>query len=184
MKLEDNNAVVGLYQIRKEYSYENDMLVTSYGKDIDLPKKVVVSADSSDNSLSVRLPASDKNIYFGITDDNYMQDRLSLPQAIRIGFLLIGLLLLYSIFEALARKYSSKSWIWVVAFVLVMLAVRFSLLAVGFFDDLSNLKMFSPELLSTSTLLASFGDMLLKVVIVGLVCIFFCRHFNVNLNVF
>ena len=182
MKLEDNNAVVGLYQIRKEYSYENDMLVTSYGKDIDLPKKVVVSADSSDNSLSVRLPASDNNIYFGITDDNYMQDRLSLPQAMRICFLLIGLLLLYSIFEALARKYSSKSWIWVVAFVLVMLAVRFSLLAVGFFDDLSNLKMFSPELLSTSTLQASFGDMLLKVVVVGLVCIFFCRHFNVNLN--
>ena len=182
MKLEDNNAVVGLYQIRKEYSYENDMLVTSYGKDIDLPKKVVVSADSSDNSLSVRLPASGADIFFSITDDNYLQDRLSMPQAMRICFLLIGLLLLYSIFEALARKYSSKSWIWVVAFVLVMLAVRFSLLAVGFFDDLSNLKMFSPELLSTSTLQASFGDMLLKVVIVGLVCIFFCRHFNVNLN--
>ena len=182
MKLTDNNAVVGLYQIRKEYSYENDMLVSAYGRDIDLPAKVSVSADSSDNSLSVRLPASDKDIYFSITDDSYLQDRISLPQAMKLTFLLLVLVLVYSIFEVFAQKYKSRSWIVVVAFIFTLFLIRFSLLATGFFSDLGNLKLFSPELLSTSTMQASFGDMLLKVIVVGLGCLFFCRHFNVNVS--
>lgn len=182
MKLTDNNAVVGLYQIRKEYSYENDMLVSAYGRDIDLPAKVSVSADSSDNSLSVRLPASDKDIYFSVADDSYLQDRISLPQAMKLTFLLLVLVLVYSMFEVFAQKYKSRSWIVVVAFIFTLILIRFSLLATGFFGDLGNLKLFSPELLSTSTMQASFGDMLLKVIVVGLGCLFFCRHFNVNVS--
>ena len=180
MRLTDNNAVVGLYQIRKEYSYENDMLVSAYGCGIDLPAKVSVSADSSDNSLSVRLPASDKDIYFSVTDDSYLQDRISLPQAMRLTFLLLALALLASVFEAIAQKNKSRSWIVTIVFLLVLMAIRFLLFSTGFFSDLGNLKLFSPELLSTSTMQASFGDMILKVIVIGIGCIFFCRHFNVD----
>ena len=180
MKLTDNNAVVGLYQIRKEYSYENDMLVSAYGCDIDLPAKVSVSADSSDNSLSVRLPASDKDIYFSVTDDNYLQDRISFPQAMRLTFLLLVFVLLASVFEVLAHKYQSRSWIVTIVFLFTLIAIRFLLLTTGYFSDLGNLKLFSPELLSTSTVQASFGDMILKEIVIGIGCIFFCRHFNVD----
>ena len=180
IKLTDNNAVVGLYQIRKEYSYENDMLVSAYGRDIDLPAKVSVSADSSENSLSVRLPASDKDIYFSVADDSYLQDRISLPQAMRLSFLLLALALLASVFEVIAQKNKSRSWIVTIVFLSVLMAIRFLLLTTGFFNDLDNLKLFSPELLSTSTMQASFGDMILKVIVIGIGCIFFCRHFNVD----
>ena len=180
MKLTDNNAVVGLYQIRKEYSYENDMLVSAYGCDIDLPAKVSVSSDTCENSLSVRLPASSNDIFFSVADDSYLQDRISFPQAMRLTFLLLALVLIASVFEALAQKYQSRSWVVTIAFLLALMAIRFLLLTTGFFSDLGNLKLFSPELLSTSTMQASFGDMILKVIVIGIGCIFFCRHFNVD----
>lgn len=182
MNLEGNDAVVGMYQIRKEYSYENDMLVNAYGKGIELPKNVVVSPDSTANSLSVRLPESDKCIFFSVTDDSYLHDKFSFQQAMRLLFLLLVFVLLVSTFELLARRYQSRSWILVVAMAFALAIMRYLIYATDFFSSLGNLKLFSPELLSTSWLQASFGDMLLNVILVSVGCVYFCRHFNVNLN--
>ncbi len=62
LKLEENHAVVGVFQIKKEYSYENDKLIEAFHRSIDIPAIVDVGLDSVENSVSVRLPYSNKDI--------------------------------------------------------------------------------------------------------------------------
>jgi len=182
MKLDEKHAVVGLYQIKKEYSYENDMLVSAYGEGIYLPNNVAVSSDSAENTLSVKLPASEQSIYFSVSEDTHTHDQLSFPQTMKILFLLFALLMLLSVFELLAKICGKYSWILVIVFLFAIAVVRFLILYYEYFSNFDNVRLFSPELLSTSFLQTSFGDMLLNVLLIGLGTVYFCRNFNVDLS--
>lgn len=183
MKLEDNHAVVGMYQLKKEYSYENDKLEESFGKSIDLPASVNLSVVPDKNSLAVRLPASDKDIFFSMPDEQLVQDRITLAQVMRLCLLAFVIIALVSVFEILARKYTSRSWLLVFIFAISLVVLRFLLQGIGFFNDLDSLQMFSPESLSTSYIQSSYGELLINILLFVIWAMFFCRYFNPKIGV-
>lgn len=178
MQITESHAVVSVFQIKKTYSYQNDLLTEKFNKGLKIPDNIAVSTDFVENALNIRLPLSDKDIFLSNPNETVVSNYISPRQLVQIGFLLLIITIIIYSSELLVKKFKNKASIIAIGFIVNLFALRFILLITNFFHSFTNLYFFSPQLLSTSFMQTSFADLLLNVTLFVIGAIFFCRHFN------
>jgi len=181
--IEDEYIIVGLFLIKKEYSYENDLLETGFNHLLDIPSNFDIIRDSAEFAIPVVL-FSDKGDFFLLKNYTSSEDAIN-QLSLALKFLIIALFICliiatYILFVQL--RPSNKCLISLISIVLIIVG-RFLMLKYGFPDFFDTLKLFSPELFAESQWLPSFGDYIINVILFLVVAIIYSNGVKFNVSI-
>lgn len=175
----DKHIFVALYQIKRQYSYENDLLTTEFSRDFNLPSNIAISDSLMPESVKITLPNAPQNLYLFSTENASNLEKLTRPQTAKIILIFLLLLLIVPLFVSYSRK-CNKHWQPATILLAVLLCIRILLLATGYFDGFENVSSFGPNLYSQSWLQPSFAYLVFDSLLLFVFAIFFAKTFNIN----
>ena len=175
--------IVGLFQIKKEYSYENDNLSNYFWHELDLPTGVIVSTDESDGSIQVCFN-NDGECFYLLTE-NGMDNRkpcFTLEHFLLIFNFLLLLTIIVLIFCRIVKKERVPNLFSFITLFIVLFILRYLMLKFNYFDIFYNFRLFSPELFAESFWLPSLGEYIVNVILFCIFTILFILYFRLNIK--
>ena len=163
--VEENWHIVGLFRLKKEYSYENDILHNEFYPELKINPKTTISLDSLSNSNKICFNLKEKKECFYLTPPQELQDKtqFSFYHFIKLISLLFAVILLFLVFSFANQKYSKLNGFFSLAFLIVLFIFRFLLLKYNFAGSYIEFALFGPELFAESFWMPSLGDYLINV---------------------
>ena len=170
--------LVSLFQIKKEYSYTNNLISNSYWPEFDLDPSVFISTDSLGGSISLNFGGGE-SFYINIPDEMnepVLVFGLKLILLILNVILLIVVIFLFFIF--LCRKYSNLSSLFTLVLFIILFVLRYLMLKYTYFSGFIEYDLFSPLLFAESFWLPSLGDYLVNVLMFTVFSLFVYSYFK------
>lgn len=159
-KTADDYKIVALIVIKKEYQYQNSYLQNAFSKGFNLPKSVQITIDEDNgvkfySSTSEYLFSLEQNT--GIFQSVVNQSKASLFYALAF---ILGLIC--SIAFIIGIKNIHKARLFILAYGLMLLLMRFLMLKYSIPDVFHSMELFYPALYAASEYFPSLGDFLLN----------------------
>lgn len=162
---EDDFLLVALARIKKEYSYENDIIKNSFTKDLNLNHDAIITTEAVKFSTKIIFDDNNNNFYLSFKPNSQAKlVKFSFYNFLGIFNVLLSLAFVLLLLLFFAKKYSKFSPFLLLALAIAFLFLRYFILKIAYIDDLSVFKLFSPELFAESFWLKSLGDYLINVV--------------------
>ncbi|MDD4148970.1 MAG: ATP-binding protein [Bacteroidales bacterium] len=183
----DDWHLVGLFRVKKEYSYENDILKNEFFSGFRLHTKASINIDSLDNSYKICFNVNDNNECFFISlPDNIYEEGQPFTfyhfTCLLSGFLAV--LFLFVLFASFSKKYRKLNGVFTLTFLILLSGLRFLMLKYDFSQSFIGFKLFSPELFAESFWMPSLGDYLINVfffiAFAGFLFLFFKPKINIK----
>ncbi|MDR2009689.1 MAG: hypothetical protein LBQ22_04330 [Bacteroidales bacterium] len=181
---ENEYLIVGLFQIKKEYTYENDNLSTYFWHEFNLPSNITISTDHEQNSLEICINDGENCIYL-LKTDSYTElsgKMFTLKHFLLLFNLLIIIIIISLLFIKFYYKYKNYNWLLFLFLAGIFIILRYCMLRFNYFDIFTGIQLFSPELFAESFWLPSLGDYFVNVILFIVFSILFFRYFNLNIK--
>lgn len=179
-----NFHIVGLFQIKKEYSYENDNLSSYFWHEFNLPHEIVISTDYEKDSYKICIEDEDTCLYLLVDNTtNSMHSKFTLKHFLLIFNFMLLILILVLVFVKLVIKYNKYNIALFLGLLLSFVTLRFLMLYYNYLSIFINMQLFSPELFAESFWLPSLGDYFINVILFITYSILFYLYFDINLNI-
>ncbi|MDD3687215.1 MAG: ATP-binding protein [Bacteroidales bacterium] len=164
MASHDDWFIIGLARIKREYSYENDLIKSSFCKGLDLPNAVVVTNEQVEGSTRITYNDKGDSLYMFL-DSSELDSK---PIFTLIHFLTVSNLFVFLAFFILlliwpARRFERYAQLLPILTAIILFVCRILMLKAGYTDSLSSFKLFSPELFAESFWLPSLGEYIINV---------------------
>ncbi|MDY0140303.1 MAG: ATP-binding protein [Bacteroidales bacterium] len=187
----DNWHLVGLFRIKKEYSYENDILNNEFFSEFKIHPKASINIDSLTNSNKICFNINEENEYFYLRlPENIYEDEqpFTFQHFTSLLNIFLTVIFLFVLLAALSRKYRKLNGVFTLMFFVLLSIFRFLLLKFNFLQNFVGFNLFSPELFAESFWLPSLGDYLINVfffiAFAGFLFLFFKPKINIKTSVF
>ncbi len=178
--------LVGLFQLKKEYSYKNDILKNSFYSDLKIDAEAVISLDSTLNSTKICLQEDTSNNCFYLTNpeqDVNSSQSFGYTHLLRVSNVFLGLILLLFIFIYWVNKKPKYSALISLSLLIILYTSRFLMLKYGFFKSFDVFELFSPILFAESFAMPSLGELLVNSIFFMFFSIYFVIYFRPNINI-
>jgi two-component system, NtrC family, nitrogen regulation sensor histidine kinase NtrY len=155
--------IVGLARIKREYSYENDLIKSSYCKEIDLPNAVVITNENVEGSTRIKYNDKGDSVYLFL-DPNELDTKphFTLRHFLTIFNILSFLALTLILLSWPARRFETYARLFPLIIAIILFVCRIIMLKTGYAESLSSFLLFSPELFAESFWLPSLGEYLIN----------------------
>lgn len=171
--------IVGLYQIKKEYSYENDLVKNSFSKKLNIDEKVSVTTDSVHGSVRISFNKDKAYFYLLIDEEDLVSESHFTLHNFLVTFdFLIFILLIVSVFIFYSKRYKFIAQSFPVFLLILFVVLRYLMLAKGYFSSMHELKVFSPELFAESFWLPSLGEYAMNVLLLSIFAVCLCFFYK------
>ena len=157
-----NLEVIGLIELKKDFSFQNEYLANSFHKDFELPNTIEISKIPL--SYSYDIYDKEKNYLFSLAPTNSILLKDQSCGLVELFYILGILLLLLSInkwFRHLSKIHPRPHW-HIVLISIVLLSIRYLMLKFKFPALLYDLPLFDPKYYTESDLFASLGDFVIN----------------------
>jgi nitrogen fixation/metabolism regulation signal transduction histidine kinase len=182
----ENWHVVGLFQFKKEYSYQNNILKNSYYPDFNIDPKTNISIDSLSRSYKFCLDSENTQEYFYLIlpDENVDQELyFGASHIVLILILLIGVFFIFILFSAFAQRKQNLSSVFALILFAILLLGRYLTLKYGLFAEFTEFTFFSPELFAESFWMPSLGEYLINVFFFLIFALYIFLHFKPKVKI-
>ncbi|MDD2634158.1 MAG: ATP-binding protein [Bacteroidales bacterium] len=190
--IEGNNwHLIGLFRIKKEYSYENDILNNEFYPELNIHPKAIINLDSLSNSKKICFNVNEVDECFyiripqNVNEDEQAFTFRHFTSLLNVFFTVVFLFLLLA---ALSMKYKKLNGLFTLVFLVLLSVFRFLLLKFKFSQNFVGYNLFSPELFAESFWLPSLGDYLINVfffiAFAGFLFLFFKPKINIKIAAF
>ena len=163
LPIEDNH-IVGLFQIKKEYSFDNDNLNNDFWCELGINSNLSIEKDSVNQGQKVCFNIqNNENVCFYLIDvQNILQNNCSnyftaKHASILLQFI-IALILIILIFIYFIKKYPDKNLLCFIVLAIFLVTARFLLLHFNYFESFFIFYFFSPKLFANYFWLPSLGE--------------------------
>lgn len=175
----NNYLVVTLFQIKKEYSYENDNLDYNYQKEFHLSKEISFTTDPQENSVEISTKNKNEKFYLSLPQKTLLiTNEISLRDILIIINVIIGFYLIFSFFQLFIKKQQKHRFLYFLIFFIIINILRFLMINYDSFYSLKYIEFFSPTLFAQSTINSSLADLLLNSLITFTLSILFFKNFK------
>ncbi len=160
----DNWHLVGFYQIKKEYSYENDIIKNSFSTSLQIDESVVISTDSVPGSLEIRFDGGKIGFWLLMNEDDMQTEpHFSFRNFLTVLNFVIFVLLIVVALLFISGKYKFVHRVFPLILFIILFALRYFMLKWGYFQSMNELKMWGPALFAESFWLPSLGEYAINV---------------------
>ncbi len=176
-------TIVGLILIKNEYPYQNKYLVNEFQKDFSLPAETkLIKQASAVSTLKQNAIKNYKGDYLFSLQLNATSNSHSFNLYISVVLNIIGFIFIVLFFKNSFLPLSNriKKNIAVLAFVFVVLFLRYLTIRFSFPESFYSFDLFSPEIYADagSVWLTSLGDLLINVILLFYLSFFIFKEFN------
>lgn len=163
MVAHDDWFIIGLARIKREYSYENDLIKSSFCKELDLPNAVVITNEKVDGSTRIAYNENGDSVYLFL-DPNELDTtpQFTLRHFLTIFNILSFLSLALILLIWPARRFEIYARLLPLFTAIILFVVRILMLKLGYTESLNSFMLFSPELFAESFWLPSLGEYLIN----------------------
>ncbi|MDD3740709.1 MAG: ATP-binding protein, partial [Bacteroidales bacterium] len=180
----EDSHIVGLYQIKKEYNYENDIIKNSFSKSLEIDESTTIGVNQVKGAIKVCFNSGNSCIYLTTNaEDINTGPKLSIQEASEI----IAFILLVLLIALICVYFSGKSHFFAslspIIILIVLSFIRYLMLKTGFTQNLSDFDLFCPELFAESFWLPSLGDYLFNVFAFFIFALTFSIYFKPRFSV-
>ncbi|MBN2776321.1 MAG: hypothetical protein JXR36_01685 [Bacteroidales bacterium] len=178
--VEEDWHIVGLFRLKKEYSYENDILHNEFYPEFRIPSKATISLDSLSNSTKVCFDSKDKKECFYLTLPKDLQDKtqFSFFHFTKMTSLLLAIILLFFVLAFANQIFHGLNGMFSLFFLIILFLIRFLMLKYSFAESFIEFALFGPELFAESFWMPSLGDYLINVFFFIAFAVFIFMFFN------
>ena len=181
--IRDDYHIVALLQIKQEYAYENDLLITKFNPELNIKYGFDIISDSVENAISIELSKNNTEKIYLIADERDIQIKPNIFRLLSLIFTLSALLLLLFVFYKYAIQiFPNKVFLFSLLFFALIVYGRYLMLDFKRPECFYMLKLFSPELFAQSFWLPSLGDFILNTVLFLFIAIIFNRFIRFNIK--
>ncbi|HNQ67217.1 MAG TPA: ATP-binding protein [Bacteroidales bacterium] len=176
--------IVGLYQIKKEYNYENDIIKNSFSKSLKIDESTAISIEPVKGSEKVCFNNKNSCIFL-ISDTEKIgtEARLNLAEVFKLFAFVTFILLLVLLCVYISNKNNLFAAISPVIILIIFSLIRYLMLKTEYTQSLSDFKLFSPELFAESFWLPSLGEYILNVFAFFIFSLTFLIYYKPRFNV-
>ena len=164
MASHDDWFIIGLARIKREYSYENDLIKSSFCKGLDLPNAVVVTNEQVEGSTRITYNDKGDSLYMFL-DSSELDSKpiFTLRHFLTVSNLFVFLAFFILLLIWPARRFERYAQLLPILTAIILFVCRILMLKAGYTDSLSSFKLFSPELFAESFWLPSLGEYIINV---------------------
>ncbi|MCF8370008.1 MAG: HAMP domain-containing histidine kinase [Bacteroidales bacterium] len=174
-KMSGPYELLGLMILKTEFPYENNLLKNSFAPGFNLHSSVLINPEEINTSFDVRNRAGE--VVFQLSDLNHGIDSGQKPWSSVLFYSIALLILLLFLVHWFSKMYEkNRILIWLPAFILVLILLRFLLLKFEFPRVYYEFELFSPLYFGKSILFSSLGDFLLNSFFILILCYFLTRN--------
>lgn len=175
--------IVGLYQLKKEYSYENDIIKNSFSKSLNIDESIVVSTDSVPGSVKICFNDKKSCFYLLFEEDNMqVEPHFTFRNFLIIfNFMIFSFILIIAILM-LADKYKIINKTFPLLLFICLFVFRYLLLKAGYTSSMSELRFWGPELFAESFWMPSLGEYAINVYLFFMFSVVFVFYYKPELN--
>lgn len=179
-----DSHIVGLYQIKKEYNYENDIIKNSFSKSLEIDESTTIGVNQEKGAVRVCYNSGNSCIYLtNNSEDINTGPTLSIQEASRIFAFVLVVLLIALICIYLSERIHFFAFFSPIAILTILSFARYLMLKTGFTQSLSDFSLFSPELFAESFWLPSLGDYMFNVFAFFILSVTFLFYFKPRFSV-
>lgn len=178
-----DDFIVALFQIKKDYSYQNDNLNYNYFSKLNIPDQIHISTDFHINSVKISIENSNDVFYLFLHKyekiNNYSTFFKIFCELITI---ILAFFLLFFCFNLFLQKFNTKKLLLFIIFITLSISICYIILNFDIFYNIRTLKLFGPQIFAQSFWLPSMGDLLINVLLSFIFSQFFCKYFKMSLQ--
>ncbi len=178
--LEDEYLIIALFQIKKEYSYDNDLLKTGFNPLLNIPVNYEIIRDSVDFAIPVALFSNKGDFFLIKTKDIASKTPSNNKLFLKIMLSVLIFALILSIYVFLQSRFSTQRNLISLSFIGLIIISRFIMLKNGYLPFLEELNLFGPELFAESVWLPSLGDYIINVVLFLIIAVIFLKKISLK----
>lgn len=183
--VKEDYHIIGLFQIKQEYSYQNDLLSTGFNPELNIGENFDIISDSVKNAIPVKLNNEAKSSFYLIPIDKpviFEQSKKFCYLQISLWVLLFLslLFLIYFLYRFTVNKLKTYTNLISFAFIFAIFLARYYLLLNKLPTFLKEYKLFSPELFAESLWLPSLGDYIINIVLFAFIVVVFVRNLKIK----
>jgi two-component system nitrogen regulation sensor histidine kinase NtrY len=172
-----NEIIVGLLRVRKDYSFENDIIKSGFEKDFRIPESVGFSTDKDASGYHILNRKGDFLFSLLFPEIKMKTSFIFIPLLFWIAAFAFILLLILEIAKVIFLSGRNRIAVW---FVLVMFLILYGLfLITGKPHVLFQTELFSPYRFSFNTIIPSLGHLLLLSILIATFSSVFSKYFKI-----
>ena len=182
LDLSEEVFIVALFQIKKEYSYDNNNLNYNYFSELKIPENTEITIDHREKSVVIEVPESEMSLYL-FTKKSSLQDIKNVKYFIAVVFILLHIfgLLFYGFYLLLLKSKKNNLFLFL-AFFVILLLIRWILLHFNDLFLLSKTNIFDASVFAQSFWLPSLTDLIINVLVFFVSSLLFKRFFIFTFN--
>jgi two-component system nitrogen regulation sensor histidine kinase NtrY len=173
-----NEIIVGLLRIRKDYSFENDIIKSGFEKDFKIPESVGFSIDKNASGYHIFNGKGDFIFSLIFPEVKMKTSFIFIPLLFWIAAFAFILLLILEIAKVIFLSGRSRDSVW---FVLITFIILYALLLITDKPHvLFQTELFSPYRFSFNALIPSLGHLLLLSILIAVFSSVFTKYFRIT----
>ncbi len=180
----ENWQLVGLFQVKKEYSYRNNIIENSFWSDLKLDESISINTDSVVECVKIRYGEESDCFYLIVPEEiNDSVFIFGLKHGLLIADFFLAVLFVVFMLTYFCRKFPNWSSLFALFLFVFIFLFRYYLLKYTYFSGFVEFELFSPLLFAESFWLPSLGDYLVNTILLLIFSVFFFFNFKPRIGI-